>query len=58
LAAPSVAKHYLVAGDYDRAMEWLEKAFEVHSSGLAGVAADPIYDLCAPTRATRTCCAG
>jgi hypothetical protein len=44
LAAPDVAKHYLFAGDYDRAMEWAEKAFEVHSSGLAGVGADPIYD--------------
>ena len=29
-----VAKHYLYAGDYDRAMDWLEKAFEVHDPNL------------------------
>ncbi len=53
-----VAKHYIYAGDYDRAMDWLEKAFEVHKSGLVGVAQILSSILSAPIPASRTCCAG
>jgi tetratricopeptide (TPR) repeat protein len=39
-----IAKHYLFAGDYDRAMDWTEKSFEVHDPGLPYVAPDPLFD--------------
>jgi tetratricopeptide (TPR) repeat protein len=39
-----VAKHYIYAGDYDQAMDWVERAFEVHSPGLPYLAPDPIWD--------------
>jgi TolB-like protein/predicted Ser/Thr protein kinase len=39
-----VAKHYLYAGDYDRAMGWIERSFEAHSPELPYVSSDPIYD--------------
>ncbi len=41
---PSIARHYFYAGDYDRAIEWLEKAYEVHDPGLPYVGFSPIYD--------------
>jgi tetratricopeptide (TPR) repeat protein len=39
-----VAKHYLYAGDYDLAMDFIEKAFEAHDPGMPYLAPDPIYD--------------
>ncbi len=40
----NVAQHYLYAGDYDRAMDWLEKAFEVRDPNLPYIALCPIFD--------------
>ena len=40
-----VAKHYLYAGDYDVAMDFIERSFEVHDPNLPHIAApDPIFD--------------
>jgi tetratricopeptide (TPR) repeat protein len=39
-----VAEHYLFAGDYDRAMDLLERAFEFHDPSLAGIGVLPIWD--------------
>jgi hypothetical protein len=39
-----IAPRYLKAGDHDRAMHWLEKAYEAHSANLPYVAADPLWD--------------
>jgi tetratricopeptide (TPR) repeat protein len=40
-----IAKYYLYAGDYDRAMDWLEKAFEVHDPNLPYVGFHPLWDV-------------
>jgi TolB-like protein/Tfp pilus assembly protein PilF len=39
-----VAQYYLYAGDHDRAMDWLEKAFEVHDPNLPYNGFVPIWD--------------
>ena len=39
-----VAKHYLYAGDYDVAMDFIEKSFEVHDPNLPYIAPDPLFD--------------
>jgi len=39
-----IAKQYLGVGDYDRAVEWLEKAYGVHHPSLPYVGFYPIYD--------------
>jgi TolB-like protein len=39
-----VAKHYLFAGDYDRTMDWIERAFRAHSGELPYMAVNPGYD--------------
>ncbi len=39
-----ISKQYLCVGDYDKAIEWLEKAYEVHHPGLPYVGFDPRYD--------------
>jgi tetratricopeptide (TPR) repeat protein len=39
-----VARHYLYAGDYDRAMDWIEEAFEVRDPLLPGIVYQPISD--------------
>ena len=39
-----IAFRYLDAGDYDRAMDWLEKAYEVRDPGLPYALASPIHD--------------
>jgi tetratricopeptide (TPR) repeat protein len=39
-----IAKHYLYAGDFDRAMDWIEKAFETHDPNMPYITTDPIYD--------------
>jgi hypothetical protein len=38
-----VAKHNIYAGDYDRAMDWIEKSFEVRDPELVYVGIDPPY---------------
>ena len=53
-----VAKHYIYAGDYDRAMDWIEESFEVHGPEMPGIAYDLFSILCAPTPASRTSSAG
>ncbi len=42
-AAEGIAFRYLDAGDYDRAIDWLEKGYEEHDPSLAYVGA-PIWD--------------
>ncbi len=44
VAPEYLARHYIYAGDYDRAMDWLEKAFEVRDPNLPGVAYQPLSD--------------
>jgi hypothetical protein len=39
-----IAKQYLGVGDYDRAIEWLEKAYELHHPGLPYIGVSPRYD--------------
>jgi tetratricopeptide (TPR) repeat protein len=39
-----VAKHYLYAGDYDIAMDFIEKSFEVHDPNLPYIAPEPLFD--------------
>ncbi len=44
LSPEFVARHYIYAGDYDRTMDWLEKAFEVRDPNLPGIAYQPLSD--------------
>ena len=39
-----IAQHYVYAGDLDRAIDWLEKAFEVRDPNLPYISVQPIYD--------------
>ena len=39
-----IAIWYVFAGDHDRSMEWLERAFEVRDPGLPYVSWDPHWD--------------
>jgi serine/threonine-protein kinase len=39
-----VALRYLDAGDYARAIDWLEKAFDIRDPNLPYVAAQPVWD--------------
>jgi hypothetical protein len=39
-----VAKHYLYAGDYNLAMDFIERAYAVHDPGMPYVVPDPIFD--------------
>ena len=41
---PRIAQHYLYVGDYDRAMDWLEKSFEVRNPNQPYVGFVPIWD--------------
>ncbi len=43
-AAPAIAGVYTTLGEYDKAFEWLEKAFEEHTPYLASIDTDFIYD--------------
>jgi tetratricopeptide (TPR) repeat protein len=40
----TIAEHYLEAGDSDRALEWLERAFEDHHPSLPSIAAYLLWD--------------
>jgi tetratricopeptide (TPR) repeat protein len=39
-----IAQHYLYAGDYDQAMNWLEEAFEVRNPNTPYIGFEPIWD--------------
>jgi tetratricopeptide (TPR) repeat protein len=39
-----VAKHYLYAGDIERAMDWIERAHEARDPNLPYVGVEPIWD--------------
>jgi hypothetical protein len=39
-----VAYWYLWAGDHDRSIEWLEKAFEIRDPNLNAIGFDPRWD--------------
>jgi hypothetical protein len=39
-----IVDHYLYASDHDRAMGWLEKAFEVRDPNMPYIGCTPIYD--------------
>jgi tetratricopeptide (TPR) repeat protein len=39
-----IANRYIYAGDYDRAIEWLEKAYEVHHPTLPYISVNPLWD--------------
>ncbi len=54
-----IALRYVDAGDYGRAIDWLEKAYEVRDPELALQLRRPLCTtLCAPTRASRRWRAG
>ncbi len=42
--AMGIALRYLDAGDYDRAIDWLEKAYEEHDPNLPYLGNNPLYD--------------
>lgn len=39
-----IAQAYMRTGDQERALEWLEKAYREHDSGLVSVAVEPMFD--------------
>ena len=39
-----VARDYIRLGDKDHAFEWLEKAYQEHSSFLLDLKVDPLFD--------------
>jgi tetratricopeptide (TPR) repeat protein len=41
--AKRISKHFLLAGDYDLAIDWLEKAYEEHRPNLPYIS-DPYHD--------------
>ncbi len=43
-AAPAIAGVYATLGEYDKAFEWLEKAFKEHTPYLASIDADFVFD--------------
>ncbi|MGI0081629.1 MAG: tetratricopeptide repeat protein, partial [Nitrososphaerales archaeon] len=50
-AAPAIAGVYTTLGEYDKAFEWLEKAYEEHCPYLAPIQHDFIFDpLCSDPR--------
>jgi len=40
----SIATKYLIAGDYDRALDWLETAYEAHSPNAPYISFEPQWD--------------
>jgi len=42
--AKYISKHYLLAGEYDLAIDWLEKAYEMHSPSMPYIGVDPKLD--------------
>jgi len=56
-AAFDVAVVEIGLGKKDEALAWLETAYQEHNDdGLLTLKIDPIFDLCAQTRAFRACC--
>jgi len=44
LIAPSIAEYYTLLGESDRALDWLQKAYDERHFGLAFLKVDPIFD--------------
>jgi tetratricopeptide (TPR) repeat protein len=44
VASPMVARVYLGLGDFEQALDWLEKGFEEHSYWMVFLKMDPVYD--------------
>jgi hypothetical protein len=44
VSAPSIAIIYAGLGDNDRALDWLEKAYQERSTGLLTLKVHPIFD--------------
>jgi DNA-binding winged helix-turn-helix (wHTH) protein/TolB-like protein/Tfp pilus assembly protein PilF len=44
ISAYNMASLYAAAGEKEEALNWLDKAFEQHSSGMAALKVDPIFD--------------
>ena len=40
----AISWRYIYAGDYDRAMDWLEEAYEIHEPSLPYIGTKPLYD--------------
>ncbi|HXN51969.1 MAG TPA: protein kinase [Candidatus Acidoferrum sp.] len=40
----SIAEGYMRLGQKDKALEWLEKAYQEHDSGLVSIAVEPMFD--------------
>jgi len=40
----SIAEGHMRLGQKDKALEWLEKAYEEHDSGLVSIAVEPMFD--------------
>ena len=40
----SIAEAYMRVGEKEKALNWLEKAYEDHDSGLASLGVDPLFD--------------
>jgi serine/threonine protein kinase/Tfp pilus assembly protein PilF len=40
----SIAEAYMRMGEKDKAIEWLEKAYEEHDSGLVSLGVEPMFD--------------
>jgi tetratricopeptide (TPR) repeat protein len=40
----AIAWRYIYAGDYDRAMDWLEEAYEIHHPHMPYIGTKPLYD--------------
>lgn len=40
----SIAEGHMRLGQKDRALDWLEKAYEEHDSGLVSIAVEPMFD--------------
>ena len=39
-----IAQAYMRTGDQEKALEWLEKAYQEHDSGLVSLAVEPMFD--------------
>jgi hypothetical protein len=55
VAPLAVAGAYMDLSDKDRAFEWLNKAYQEHSTGCSQSLSYLVSTRCAPTRASRSC---
>ena len=40
----SISWRYIYAGDYDSAIRWIEKAYEIHEPSIPYIATQPLYE--------------